>query len=137
MRETGAGPNSYAVAATATTTSNTAMAGGVAPANGLKFGYSAGGVLVKHPTQVWAGVAVATGTGGWFRFIGSVADTGVIDSTESQIRVDGTVAPSGGQPNMSSTAITSGATQTISPFPLPLPSSSSGSRSCPSTATST
>lgn len=125
QRETGAGPNGHAVAATVTTitTSDTPMEGGVAPVNGLKFGYSAGGVLVKHPTQVWAGVAVNTGTAGWFRFIGSVADTGVIDSTESQVRIDGNVATSGGQLNMSSTAITSGATQTISSFPLTLPSS--------------
>lgn len=125
QRETGAGPNGYAVAATATTitTSNTAMAGGVTAVNGLKFGYSTGGVLVKHPTQVWAGVAVATGTAGWFRFTGSVADTGVIDSTESQIRIDGTVATSGAQLNISSMAITSGATQTINSFPLTLPTS--------------
>lgn len=111
-RGTGSTPNGYAIAATTTTitTSNTAFAGGVAAANGLRFGFSSGGVLVKHPSQIWSGVAAATGTAGWFRFVGSVADSGALDTTESQVRMDGAISTSGAQLNMSSTSITSGAT---------------------------
>ena len=124
-RGTGATPNTYVISPTLTTltSSVTAFSGGVASANGLKFGGAAAGVLSKHPTQVWSGVAVASGTAGWFRFVGSVADTGTLDSLESQVRVDGAISTSGAQLNMSSTTITSGATQTISSFPLTLPTS--------------
>lgn len=124
-RGTGTTPNTYAISAgtTTITTSNTAFTGGVAGANGLRFGYSVAGVLVKHPTQVWSGVASASGTAGWFRMIGSVADSGTLDATESQIRMDGSISTSGAQLNMSSTSITSGATQTIASFPITLPTS--------------
>lgn len=124
-RGTGTTPNTYVIAATTTTltTSVTAFTGGVASANGLRWGYSSGGVLVKHPTQIWSGVASASGTAGWFRMVGSVADPGTLDSTESTFRMDGAISTSGAQLNMSSTSITSGATQTISSFPITLPTS--------------
>lgn len=124
-RGTGAAVNTFVVAATATTlTATTAnLSGGVAAANGLKFGTSSSGVLSKLASQVWSGVAGATGTAGWFRFSGSVADSGVLDSVGSEVRMDGSVSTSGAQLNMSSTSITSGATQTISSFPITLPTS--------------
>jgi hypothetical protein len=123
-RGMGAAANGLTVAADTTTLSATvaAMAGGVTAANGLKFGTSSGGVVSKLDTQVWSGVAVASGTAGWFRFTGSVADTGALDTTATQIRMDGAIATSGAQLNMSSTAVTSGATQTIASFPITLPS---------------
>lgn len=122
-RGSGATPNTFAVAATSTTitTSNTAMASGVTQVNGLKFGISAAGVLPKRASQAWSGVAGASGTAGWFRFVGAVADTGILDTTESQFRMDGAISTSGAQLNMSSTTITSGATQTIASFPVTLP----------------
>lgn len=124
-RGTGAGPNTFAVAATVTTitTSNAAFASGVTAVNGLKFGLSAAGVMDKRSSQTWSGVAVATGTAGYFRFTGGVADSGALDSTESQVRMDGSISTSGAQLNMSSTSITSGATQTINSFPITLPTS--------------
>lgn len=124
-RGTGATPNGYVVTATYTTMSGTYanMASGVTAINGLKMGTSVAGVLTKNATQVWSGVAGATGTAGWFRFSGSVADSGVIDSVAAEVRLDGSIATSGAQLNMSSTSIVSGATQTISAFPLTLPTS--------------
>lgn len=126
-RGMGASANALAVAAGTTTLVATiansgTLAGGVTPANGLKFGTSTAGVLAKLASQAWAGVAVATGTAGWFRFVGSVADSGTLDSSETEVRLDGAIATSGSQLNMSSTSITSGATQTISSFPITLPS---------------
>lgn len=122
-RGSGATPNTYVVDATCTTMTSTDvnMSGGVAAANGLKYGVSTDGVLVKLSSQAWSGVAAATGTAGWFRATGSVADSGAIDSTDSQLRLDGSISTSGAQLNMSSTSITALATQTLSSFPITLP----------------
>lgn len=123
MRGTGASANGFVVASTVTTLTKTDanMASGVAAVNGLKFGQSTDGVLIKLASQTWSGVAADTGTAGWFRFTGSVADSGVIDTADAQIRLDGSVSTSGAQINMSSTSITAAATQTIASFPLTLP----------------
>lgn len=117
--------NGLVVAATYTTitgsTSN--MTGGVDPVNGLKFGASSSGILAKDTAQTWSGVAGNTGTAGWFRYVGSVADSGVADATDSQIRFDGSVSTSGADLNLTSTAIAATATQTISGFSVTLPAS--------------
>lgn len=125
VRGTGAAVNGFVVATTKTTLTSTDvnMAGGVNAVNGLKWGTSIGGVLVKLAAQVWSGSAVASGTAGWFRFVGSVADSGVNDSVGTEFRMDGSISTSGAQLNMSSTTITAGATQTISSFPITLPTS--------------
>ena len=94
---------------------------GVTALNGLRFGDSAAGVLVKDPSQTWSGVAGNTGTAGWFRFVGSVVDAGAADAAELYIRLDGNVATSGANLNLSSTTITSGATQTLLTFSLTEP----------------
>lgn len=124
-RGSGAGANGLVVASTVTTLTKTDanMASGVTAVNGVNFGIAAAGVLVKLASQVWSGVAGATGTAGWFRFVGAVADSGVTDTTESDIRLDGAISTSGAQLNMSSTSIVSGATQTVSSFPITLPTS--------------
>lgn len=124
VRGSGAAPNTFAVAGTLVTMTATyaAMASGVTAVNGLKFGVSAAGVMGKRSSQTWSGVAGATGTAGWFRLVGAVADSGALDSSEAQVRLDGAISTSGSQLNMSSTSITSGATQTINSFPITLPS---------------
>lgn len=112
------------VATVTSTTFGSGTGGGVAgvdAANGLQFGDSAAGVLSKLSTQTWSGVAVATGTAGWFRFLGSVTDAGAADSSEVYIRLDGNVATSGANLNLSSTSITSGATQTLDTWTLTEP----------------
>jgi hypothetical protein len=124
-RGMGAGANTLVVAAgtTGLTAVTANMSGGVTAVNGLKYGVSTSGTMVKRDSQVWSGVAVASGTAGWFRFVGSVNDSGLIDSSASQIRMDGAISTSGAQLNMSSTAVTSGATQTLASFPITLPTS--------------
>jgi hypothetical protein len=125
VRATGASVNGYVVATTKTgmTSTDVNMSGGVTAVNGLRWGTSSAGVLVKHPAQTWSGTATTSGTAGWFRFVGSVADSGISDSVGSEIRLDGSISTSGAQLNMSSTTITAGATQTISSFPITLPTS--------------
>ena len=124
-RGSGAGANGFVVTGTLTTLTATYanMASGVTAVNGLKFGISAAGVVDKHATQVWTGVAVVTGTAGWFRFVGSVADSGATDTGEIEIRMDGAISTSGAQINMSNTTVTLSATETVSSFPLTLPTS--------------
>lgn len=127
-RGMGAGANGFVVDSTCTTLVGTDVnmgseTAGVSAVNGLRFGVSTDGVLVKDSTQVWSGVNAATGTAGWFRFTGSVADSGATDSSDEQIRLDGSVSTSGAQLNMSSTSLTAAATTTLSSFPITLPTS--------------
>lgn len=119
----GAVPNGWVVAGTNTTitTSYVNMASGVTAVNALNWGDAAAGILVKLPTDVWQGTAVATGTAGYFRFEASVTDAGALDSTESVLRIDGAIANSGAELNMTSTSIASAAVQTVSSFSLTLP----------------
>ena len=125
LRGTGAGPNGFAVTATLTTitASYANMSAGVAAVNGLQFDNVASGTLDKSTMQSWTGVAVASGTAGYGRFIGSVADSGAADANGTEVRVDASIATSGGDIAMSNTTVTSGATQTISTFSVTLPAS--------------
>lgn len=113
---TGAMPNGFVVAATYTTITGSTgnMASGVAAVNGLQFGVSASGTLGKLAAQIWSGVNVVTGTAGWYRQYGSVADSGAIDTGLVFIREDGTISTAGAELNMASTALTISATTTIS-----------------------
>lgn len=114
-RGSGATPNTFAVSATLTTimASYGNMAGGVTAVNGLQFGSASAGSIAKKTGQVWSGVNAASGTAGWYRFVGAVADSGVADSSETEIREDGAIATSGAQLNMNNTTLASGATTTI------------------------
>jgi hypothetical protein len=95
---------------------------GVNPANGLKMDYNAAdGVMTKDTTQSWTGAALVTGTAGWFRYKGSVVDAGSLDSNDVFLRMDGTIATSGAEMNMSSTAVVAAAVQTVSEFEFTIP----------------
>lgn len=127
--------NSAALAATdtdltATITSTSFGSGtggsvaGVDQVNGLKMDYNAAaGVFTKDATQTWSGVGVASGTqtAGWFRFKGSVSDAGALDSSAVYLRMDGSIATSGADMNMTSTSITNGATNTLDTFQFTIP----------------
>jgi hypothetical protein len=120
-------PNGWVVAATYTTIAGTPVnmgtaTAGVAAANGLLMDYNAAaGVITKDTTQTWSGTAVATGTAGYFRYKSSVVDAGALDSSAVFLRMDGNIATSGANLNMSSTSITSGALQTLSTFSFTIP----------------
>ncbi|QLA17701.1 hypothetical protein [Desulfolutivibrio sulfoxidireducens] len=88
--------------------------------NGLEFGTASGGILAKSSGEVWSGVASVTGTAGWFRFYANDLTTG---ASTTQARFDGSISTSGAQLNMSSTAITAGATTTIDSFTITFPAS--------------
>ena len=65
-------------------------------------------------------VSATTGTAGWFRFYANDLTTG---ASSTAARFDGSVSTSGAQLNMSSTAITAGATTTIDSFTVTMPAS--------------
>lgn len=78
--------------------------------NGLNFDESANGVLSKRSGEVWSGVGVLAGTAGWFRIYDNSKTTG---ASTTAIRMDGAIATSGSDLNMSNTSITSGGTTTL------------------------
>lgn len=115
-----------AMVATITSTSFGSGTGGsvagVSSANGLKMDYNASaGVITKDTSQTWSGTAGATGTAGWFRYKGSIADAGALDGSAAYIRMDGAIGTSGTDMTMSSTSVTSGALQTLSTFAFTIP----------------
>lgn len=79
---------------------------------------AANGVLVKAPAEVWSGVNVASGTATFYRFV-TQADDGSLSTTLP--RVQGDIGVAGAALNLSSTTLTSGATQTVDYYSLAQP----------------
>ncbi len=81
------------------------MAGGSAPANGLRFGRNevvTFDVFTGYPVaRLWSpadtmsGLGVAAGTAGWFRISGPFGDDLAADTDASRIRLDGSIGVSG------------------------------------------
>ena len=87
---------------------------------GLSFGTPADGEIEKT-SATWSGTAVATGNAGWYRLY-EATDTPATAST-TNARIDGSIAISGGDLNISSTSVEQGAVQTISTFKIIYPAS--------------
>lgn len=100
------------------TVNNGAWSAG-SPTNGLGFDAPSAGVISKAAAEVWRGLGVATGTAGWFRLCGNAADAG--GSSTTLPRLDGSVAVSGGDMNLSSISIVTSAPTTIDVFQFTLP----------------
>lgn len=84
---------------------------------GLNFAAAANGMVTKNGT--WAFSAVASGTVGWFRFRGNAADNGLISTTLP--RMDGSVATSGADMNLSNMSLVVGPLNTIDNFSFAVP----------------
>lgn len=76
------------------------------------------GVLAKAPAEVWSGVNVAGGVATFYRHV-AVGDTAASSTTEA--RVQGTIGTIGADMNLTSTTLSSGATQTMDFYQLYLP----------------
>lgn len=88
--------------------------------NGLEFEDDpTDGVIEKSASETWSAVALATGTAGWFRFVGNATDAGAASTVLP--RIDGNVGVSGADLNFGSVAIVTGRTYTIDTFSLTLP----------------
>jgi hypothetical protein len=82
---------------------------------GISFDDAVNGVIKKNASEIWSGTAVATGTAGWFRLQANDDPESLSSVAE---RIDGAIATSGAELNMSNTTIESGAVQTISLFQI-------------------
>lgn len=87
--------------------------------NGLQFDAPVAGVVSKAAAQVWRMLGIANGTAGWFRLVGNPVDAG--GSSTTLPRMDGTIAISGGDMNLSSLSIVTGAPNTVDVFQFTLP----------------
>jgi hypothetical protein len=85
--------------------------------NGLTFATAASGAVSK--SGVWSFNGVADGTAGWFRLKGNAVDAGALSTTLP--RLDGSVAVSGADLNLSNIAIVTSAPNTIDTFTFTIP----------------
>lgn len=122
-RGAGTSPNTFTVSSTLTTitASYVAMAGGVNPVNGLKFDTPVGGVMAMRTSQVWAGNNANGGQAGWFRFRGSVVDSGALDTIGNQIRCDGAVSTAGAELNLNNVVFVASANTKLATATVTVP----------------
>jgi hypothetical protein len=97
----------------------------ITAAGGLPLTFDAtatAGVLLKDPAETWSGTAAATGTAVWFR-VSRFSEDATITSTTLH-RFDGSIATSGGDMNVGSTSIVSGAPFLVTAGSFTLPQGS-------------
>jgi hypothetical protein len=113
---TGTQPATADAAATGTLLGTVTIASGAftpgSPTNGLTFAAASAGTVSK--TGTWSFVGIAAGTAGWFRFKGNALDNDAISTTLP--RLDGSIATSGADLNLSNIAIAIGAPTTVDTF---------------------
>jgi hypothetical protein len=121
-RGSGATPNTHVVATAGTLTTTTAnMASGVSAVNGLKFEAPDEASIAKKNSQTWSGTIANSGSAGYWRLYAAVADSGAADASEVYPRLQGTLATTGGDINVSSTSLVAAALQGIDRFSITMP----------------
>jgi hypothetical protein len=90
-----------------------------APGNGLGFDAPVNGVVSKAAAENWKFTGIADGVAGWFRLMGNALDNLGISTTLP--RLDGTIAVSGADMNLSNINIVTGAPNTIDVFQFTVP----------------
>lgn len=80
--------------------------------NGLTFAAASGGAVSK--SGVWSFNGVAAGTAGWFRLKANALDSDALSTTLP--RLDGSIATSGADMNLSNIVIAIGAPSTVDSF---------------------
>ena len=86
--------------------------------NGLTFAAAADGAVSKSATN-WQFSGLANGSAGWFRFKGNAVDAG--GSSTTAVRLDGSIATSGGDMTIGNINVTTGAPNTVDQFVLTYP----------------
>lgn len=120
----GTGVTTAAVSATLTTVTASYVnmgsgVAGVAPVNGLYFDVPAGGLVARPTGVVWSFSGIAAGVAGYFRLIGSAADSEAVSTTLP--RLDGSIATSGGDMGLSNITVAIGAPNTVDRFNVTQP----------------
>ena len=118
----GAQPLTADSAASGTLLGTATVAGGAfnpgSPTNGLLFAAAVGGAVTKN-ADLWQFNGIANGTAGWFRFRGNAADAGGASTT--LVRMDGSIASSGGDMSLGNLSVTIGSPNTIDAFSFTVP----------------
>jgi len=113
----GSRPNTPDLAATGTKLLTLSISGG---GSGMHLAAAAAsGAIDKLSSETWQGTGIANGTAGYYR-LRLTADSGTSDST-SAVRIDGTVATSGADMNLTSTVVAVGAPFIVSSVSFSLP----------------
>ena len=86
---------------------------------GLTFDAAVDGVISKAAAEVWKFTGVAAGTSGWFRVYPENGDPAILSTTEG--RIDGNIATSGGDMNLSSISVAVSSPHTIDTFTFTMP----------------
>lgn len=86
---------------------------------GLHFDATTNGTLSKAAAENWKFTGLAAGTAGWFRFHSPGGDPSATSTTEP--RLDGSIASSGGDVNLSNISIVVGSPGTIDVFTFTMP----------------
>lgn len=89
--------------------------------NGLNFDAPVAGVLSKAAAEAWQMVGIAAGTAGWFRLMGNATDS--LGASTTLPRLDGSIATSGADLNLSNVTIAVGTPVTVDVFQYTLPAS--------------
>ncbi len=84
------------------------------------------GTLPKAVAETWSGTAAATGTAGWFRLNAlstnkAGTETAAATGGAGNVAMDGSIAVTGGDINMSNVSIVSGALQSVTVFNIVMP----------------
>ncbi len=120
---TGTQPSTADAAATGTLLGTVTLASGAftpgIATNGLTFATAADGAVSK--TGTWSFNGIAAGTAGWFRLKGNAADNDLLSTTLP--RLDGSIAVSGADMNLSNISIAIGAPTTVDSFVWTQPAS--------------
>ena len=91
-----------------------------AGATGLTFASSVAGTSSKTPAETWKFNGLAEGTAGWFRFYPAAGNPANSSTTEA--RIDGSIATSGGDMNLTNISIALGIPNTVDVFQFTQPS---------------
>lgn len=86
---------------------------------GLTFDAAAAGVIAKAVAETWKFNGAAAGTAGWFRFYAAAGTPSAASSSEA--RIDGSIAASGADMNLSNISVVVSAPNTIDSFQFTLP----------------
>ena len=84
----------------------------------MTFATAADGAVAKAASN-WQFTGLATGSAGWFRFKGNAVDAG--SSSTTHVRLDGSIATSGGDMTIGNINVTTGAPNTVDQFVLTYP----------------
>lgn len=111
----GAAPASADAATTGTLITTISVASG---GTGISMAAAAASGVLSKAAETWSGVNGSSATVTHYRHV-AVGDDGTLSTT--QARIQGSIATAGADMNLSSTALTNGATQTVDTYSIALP----------------